>query len=146
MEAWKTYLSCVACFLLGFMATLSLAQSVPNAFSAAEMGVGAKLVVTSVFGPTTAIHNQTISVTYIVENQSEVASNAYQVDLYLSTDKNINPATERLLKNVAFSEGLAPGETKKATAKVLVPVNGLSGKYYCVFPARVHETGGGLGV
>jgi subtilase family serine protease len=69
-------------------------------------------------------------VTYNVENQGIIPSDAYQVDLYLSTDKTINPAAERLLKNVTFSTGLAPGESKKTTTKVLVPLNGLSRNYY----------------
>ncbi len=94
------------------------------------VGAGANLVVTSVSGPATAIHNQTISVTYKVKNQGDVASGSYQVGLYLSTDNKIDPATDRLLGNVTVSTGLAPGQSKKTTSKVLVPINGLSGKYY----------------
>jgi hypothetical protein len=90
----------------------------------------ADLVVTSISGPTTAIHNQKISVTYTVKNQGTLASGHYQVDLYLSTDKTIDPAAERLLKNVTFSKELEPGQIRRTTTKVLVPVNGLSGKYY----------------
>ena len=68
--------------------------------------------------------------TYNVENQGTVASDAFYVDLYLSTNKTISPAAERLLKNVSFSTGLAPGQSVQTTTKVLVPINGLSGKYY----------------
>lgn len=50
--------------------------------------------------------------------------------LYLSRDKAIDPAADRLLKNATFSTGLVPGVSKQNTSKVLVPLNGLSGKYY----------------
>ena len=130
MKAQKGFLIAVICLLLGYMATISLAQPAPDEFPNELAGAGAKLVVTSVSGPATAIHGQNISVTYNVQNQGTVASGAYYVDLYLSTDKTIAPAAERLLKNVSFSTGLAPGQSETTTTKVLVPINGLSGKYY----------------
>jgi hypothetical protein len=130
MRAQKSLLIAVVCLFLGFIATISLAQQAPNESTAEGVGAGAKLVVTSVSGPITAIHNQTISVTCTVKNQGTVASGSYNVGLYLSTDNKIDSATDRLLKNVTFSKGLAPGVSKKTTTKVLVPVNGLSGDYY----------------
>jgi hypothetical protein len=130
MRTQKSFLISAICLFLGFIATISLAQEIQGEFLTGESGAGAKLVVTSVSGPATAIHNRSISVTYTVQNQGTVASGAYYVDLYLSIDKTINPAAERLLKNVWFSTGLAQGQSKQTTTKVLVPINGLSGKYY----------------
>jgi hypothetical protein len=130
MRAQKSFLIAVICLVLGFIATISLAQQAQDEFLSEEVGAGAKLVVTSVSGPAKAIHNQTISVTYTVENQGTEASGAYEVDLYLSIDQTIDPAADRLLKNVTFSSGLAPGLSKQTTSEVLVPINGLSGKYY----------------
>jgi hypothetical protein len=107
------------------MATILSAQQAPAAAVA-----GAKLVVTSVSGPATAVHNQIISVTYKVENQGADASGSYSVGLYLSRDKKIDAAEDRLLEKVTFSTGLSPGQSKKKTAKVLLPSSGLSGNYY----------------
>jgi hypothetical protein len=118
---------------MGLITTISLAQQASDEFLPEEVGAGANLVVTSVSGPGKAFLNQSISVTYNVKNQGNVASGAYQVGLYLSTDNTIDPATDRLLKNVTFSTGVAPGITKKTTSTVVIPnyhVNGLSGKYY----------------
>jgi hypothetical protein len=130
MRPQNSFLIVVICLFVGFNATISLAQQAPDKSSPGEVVAGANLVVTSVSGPTTAIHNKTIKVTYTVENQGTEASGAYQVDLYLSTDQEIQPAAARLLKNVTFSTGLAPGANRQSTSKVLVPLNGLSGKYY----------------
>ena len=71
------------------------------------MGAAAKLVVTSVSGPATAILNKSISVAFTVKNQGDAASGAYNVGLYLSADKTIVPATDRLLKNVTIAASLA---------------------------------------
>jgi hypothetical protein len=69
-------------------------------------------------------------VSYTVKNQGNTASGAYQVGLYLSKDKTIDPAVDRLLGKVAYAAGVVPGLSKKLTSKVLIPINGLSGKYY----------------
>jgi hypothetical protein len=70
-------------------------------------------------------------VTYTVKNQGAVASGAYKVGLYLSTNNKIDPAIDRLLKNVTFSKGLEPGQSKKTSTKVLLPSKSLSsGTYY----------------
>ena len=130
MKRQKSFLIAFVCLVFGFTATILVAQQAQDEFPTGEVGAGAKLVVTSVAGPTTATHNQTISVTYNVKNQGTGASGSYKVGLYLSTDKTIDPAADRLLDKVTFSTGLAPGESKKTTTKVLVPINGLSGKYY----------------
>jgi len=130
MRVQKSFLAAVLCLFLGFSATISLAQQASAEVLAGGLGAGANLVVTSVSGPATAIQNQSISVTYTVENQGTVASGGYYVDLYLSTDKTISPSSERLLKNVKFATGLAPGASRTATSKVLVPLNGLAGNYY----------------
>jgi hypothetical protein len=128
MRARKLIPTVVICLFLGSIATLSLAQQAPAEFPAA--GAGANLVVTAVSGPATAILNQTISVTYTVKNLGDAASSPYAVGLYLSANKTITPATDRLLKSVTFAAGLAPGVSKRTTTKVLVPINGLSGNYY----------------
>lgn len=133
MRTQKIFLIAVICLVLGFTATISLAQQVQADLSAEEISAGTNLVVTSISGPAKAILNQTISVTYNVKNQGTVASGAYQVDLFLSTNNTIDPATDRLLKTVTFATGLAAGISKKITTKVAIPnyhVNGLSGKYY----------------
>jgi hypothetical protein len=91
---------------------------------------GADLVLTSISGPTKAFLNQTISVTYEVTNQGDADSGAYQVALYLSKDTTINPANDRLLKEITFPGGLPAGQTKKTTIKVTIPVGGLNGLYY----------------
>jgi len=130
MKTQKRFLISVICLVFGFIATISLAQQAQDDFPAGDAGAGANLVVTSVSGPVTALHNQKISVTYKVKNQGAVASGSYQVALYLSTDNKIDPATDRLLGNVTVSTGLGPGLSKQTTSKVLVPINGLSGKYY----------------
>ena len=130
MRTLKSLFIAGLCLIWGFNASVSLAQQAQDDFSAEDLGAGANLVVTSVSGPTSAIHNQTISVTYSVRNKGTVASGAYKVGLYLSTDDKIEPAADRLLDKVTFSKGLEPGKSRKTTAKVLVPINGLSGKYY----------------
>jgi hypothetical protein len=91
---------------------------------------GADLVLTSISGPVKAFLHQTISVTYEVTNQGDVDSAAYEVGLYLSKDTTIDPANDRLLKEINFPGGLAAGQTKKTTTKVTIPVGGLSGLYY----------------
>lgn len=130
MRTQNSFLISVICLFLGFITTISLAQQAPDEFLTGEAGAGASLVVTSVSGPATAIHNQTISVTFTVKNQGSVASGFYKVGLYLSTDNKIDPAEDRLVDKVTFSTGLAPGQSRKTTTKVLVPINGLSGNYY----------------
>lgn len=130
MRFHKCLMIIVTCVFIGFITHLSFAQWAPDDSCGEDLGAGAKLVVTSVAGPVEAAHNQTISVTYTVENQGDAASGAYKVRLYLSTNKKIEPAADRLLDKVTFSSGLTPGKSRKATAKVLVPINGLSGKYY----------------
>jgi hypothetical protein len=133
MRAKKSFLIAVICLFLGFIVTISLAQQVPDELLTGEAGAGANLVVTSVSGPATAFLNQKISVTYNVTNQGGAASGAYQVGLYLSRNNTIDPANDRLLKNLTFATGLAPGQSKKTTSTVVIPnyyVNELSGKYY----------------
>ena len=130
MKTQKGFLIAVICLVLGLFAPISLAQQGQGEFSAEDLSAAANLVVTAVSGPAQAYLNQTISVTFTVKNQGDAASGAYQVGLYLSKDKTINPATDRLLGKVAYAAGLAPGNSKKGTPKVLIPINGLSGKYY----------------
>ena len=126
MRLQKNWVISVMCWCFGSLAIISFVQ----AASDEPMAAGAKLVVTAVAGPATADHNRTISVICRIKNTGSTASGAYQVDLYLSRDKTLDPAADRLLKNVVFSTGLAPGVVQKATVKVLVPVNGLAGDYY----------------
>jgi hypothetical protein len=55
------------------------------------------------------------------------------VSLFLSKDKTINPAADRLLKKVSFVNGLTPGQIKKTITNATIPnyyVNGLFGNYY----------------
>jgi hypothetical protein len=130
MKTQTSFLVAAICLVLGLITAISLAQSAQDDFSAEDLGAGASLVVTSVSGPAQAYLNQMISVTYTVKNQGSQASGAYQVGLYLSKDKTIDPAADRLLGKVAFATGVAPGISRKTTSKVLIPINGLSGKYY----------------
>ena len=106
MKRQKSFLIAFICLVFGFIATISLAQQAQDDFSVEDVGAGAKLVVTSVSGPATAIHNQTISVTYTVKNQGTVASGSYKVGLYLSTDKKIDPAADRLLEKCDVFHGI----------------------------------------
>jgi hypothetical protein len=64
MKWQKSFLIAFVCLVFGFTATILVAQQAQDDFSAGEVGAGANLVVTSVAGPTTAILNQTISLTY----------------------------------------------------------------------------------
>jgi hypothetical protein len=96
MRVHEGFLIAVICLFLGFIATISLAQKAQDQFPIVDAGAGVDLVVTSVSGPATAIHNQTISVTYKVKNQGTVALGAYNMGLYLSIDKTIDPAEDRL--------------------------------------------------
>jgi hypothetical protein len=130
LRVLKSFPTAVICLVLGFSATISSAQQAPDEVLTREAGAGAILAVSSVSGPASAIHNQTISLTYTVENQGAAASGPYKVGLYLSKDANIDPAEDRLLERVTFSTGLGAGKTRKTTSKVLVPINELSGKYY----------------
>ncbi len=53
------------------------------------------------------------------------------MELYLSTDKTIDPATDRLLKNVTFSTGTGAWAKQEDDHEGIgFPINGLSGKYY----------------
>jgi hypothetical protein len=130
MESPKSFLIAALCLVSGLIAAIALAQQAEDAFSTGDFAAGANLAVTAVSGPTTAYLNETISVTCTVKNQGDAASGAYQVGLYLSTDKTIDPASDRLLGNVTIATGLKPGISKKTISKVSVPINGLSGKYY----------------
>ena len=130
MKKAKSFRIAVISLVFGFIAAISLAQQAPDEFPTGEVGSGANLVVTTVRGPATGTHNQTIAVTYSVMNQGDAASGPYQVGLYLSANKTIDPAVDRLLGKVMFTTGLAPGKTRQKTTNVLVPNNGLSGKYY----------------
>jgi hypothetical protein len=97
------------------------------------VAAAANLVVTSVSGPTEALLNQTISITCTVKNKGDIASEGYEVGLYLSKNQTINPAADRLLRKVSVASGLAPGQVRKRTTKVIIPnpwVNELVGKYY----------------
>ena len=130
MKTQRSFLIAAICLVVGLIAPIAVAQQAQDDFSGEELGAGASLVVVSVSGPVQAYLNQTISVTYTVKNQGDAASGAYQVGLYLSNNKTINPAADRLLGKVAFATGLAPGESRQNTSKVLIPINSLSGKYY----------------
>lgn len=116
-------MSVAAYMFLGFIATICLAQPAPDDLLAEDLGARAKLVITSVSSPSTAIHNQFISMTYTVKNKGTPASGSYKVGLYLSTDNEIDPAEDRLIEKVMFSTGLAPGESRRKTTKALVPIN-----------------------
>jgi hypothetical protein len=132
MRAWKSFRIAVISLVFGFIAAISLAQQVPKDLPdvGVELGAGAKLVVTAVSGPVTAHHNKNITVTYSVQNKGDAASGPYQVGLYLSADRTVDLAVDRLLEKVMFTTGLAPGETRPTTTKVLIPNSGLSGTYY----------------
>lgn len=130
MSVQKSFLASMTGLLLWFTATFSLAQTAPDHITAKSLGAGADLVVTSVSGPGKAILNQTMSVTYQVTNNGDTASGGYQVDLYLSKDTTIKASSDRLLRSISFTTGLAAGETRQESAKISVPINGLSGKYY----------------
>ena len=130
MKKQKSFLVAMICLILGFTTTISPAQQPTDDLAGLDVASAANLVVASVSGPATAILNKSISVAFTVKNQGDAASGAYNVGLYLSANKTINPATDRLLKNMTFAAGLAAGESKHTTTKVLVPISGLSGKYY----------------
>jgi len=115
---------------LGFWAAISQVHAAPDGISNEGLEAGADLVVSSVSGPTTATHNKLVSVTFRVKNQGTAASGSYKVGLYLSSDRSIAPAVDRLLDRVPFFKGLEPGESRKTTKKVLIPISGLSGSYY----------------
>lgn len=124
----------IPCLMLSLL--LVLAVGLSPAFA------GAKLVVTKVSGPTEAYLTQTISVICKVKNNGDEASGAYEVELYLSRDKTINPSDDSLLKKVAFASGLAPGKSRKATIKVAVPnswLDGLAGDYYFGAVVAAHK-------
>jgi len=130
MKRQKSFPVVIICLILGLTATIAQAQQSVEDLAVLDAAAGANLVVTAVSGPTTAILNETISVTYTVKNLGDAASGAYNVGLYLSTNKTISPANDRLLKTVTFAAGLAPGKTRQTTTKIVVPINGLSGNYY----------------
>ena len=130
MKRQKSFPVVIICLILGLTATIAQAQQSVEDLAVLDAAAGANLVVTAVSGPTTAILNETISVTYTVKNLGDAASGAYNVGLYLSTNKTISPANDRLLKTVTFAAGLAPGKNKQTTTKIVVPINGLSGNYY----------------
>jgi len=93
----------------------------------------ANLVVTSATGPAQALLNETVAVACQVKNTGNTASGAYEVSFYLSQDKTIDPAEDRLLKKVPITKSLAAGKTAKTTTKVAIPnpyYGGLSGSYY----------------
>jgi|GEM_PF-1304534 len=130
MKTKRSYLISIVCLLFGFMATSALGQETQEDFLAEELGAGAKLVVSFVSGPAKALLNHKVSITYTVKNKGKAASGAYKVRLYLSSDNETIPADARLLATVNFATGLAPGELRKTTSKVRIPINGLSGSYY----------------
>jgi hypothetical protein len=115
----------LVCFVLGLLTAWVCAISVVHA--------AADLAVISVSGPPEALLNQTISLTYTVKNKGDAVSVGYEVGLYLSEDKTIEPTADRLLKKVPFGTGLSPGQVRKRTTKVTIPnyhVNGLAGSYH----------------
>jgi hypothetical protein len=130
MKKAKTRAIVVVCLLLGCMAIPSLAQQAPDSLPTVEADAGVELVVASVRGPATAFVNETISLTYTVRNKGDAPSDPYSVGLYLSSSQAVDPAAARLLKEVTFSAGLTPGQSKETTSKVVVPVNLFPGKYY----------------
>ena len=130
MKTGKSFLISVICLFLGLMANSSLAQPTQDDLSVEGLGAGADLVIINVHGPLMTSHNHTVSVTFTVKNQGTKTSGPYKVALYLSTDRQIKPASDRLLGEVTVLKGLEPGERKTAAANVLVPLYGLSGDYY----------------
>lgn len=126
----RNYFISIVCLLFGFMATSVLGQETKEDPWAEELGAGAKLVVRSVSGPAKALLNRKVSISYTVKNKGKAASGAYKVRLYLSSDNETIPADARLLATVNFATGLAPGEIRKTTSKVRIPINALSGSYY----------------
>jgi hypothetical protein len=130
MRGQKGFMIAVIGLFLWFMAAASLAQPTSDEFSKLGIVVGPNLVVTAVSGPATAIHKDNITVTVTVKNTGNDGSDGYQVDLYLSKDSTIDPAADRLLKNLTVRNGLNPGRSRTTTAQVLVPTNGLAGDYY----------------
>lgn len=126
----KSFIVPIIGLTLGFWAAMSQVYASPDGISNEGLEAGADLVVSSVSGPTTAIHSKLVSVTFRVKNQGTAASGSYKVGLYLSSDRSIAPAVDRLLDRVPFFKGLEPGESRKSTKKVLIPISGLSGSYY----------------
>ena len=108
MKARKSFLIAASCLFLGFVAVV-------------EADAGANLVPTMISGPAEAFMNQTISVTYRVKNDGNETSDAYEVRLYLSKNRNINPEADYFLRKVSIAGGLAPGESIARTVKVIVP-------------------------
>lgn len=110
---------------------LCLVMIVGGSVSSAD--AAANLVVTSVSGPTEAYLTQTISVVCRVKNSGDEISGGYEVELYLSRDRTVDPSVDRFLKRVAVASGLAPGQSRAVSIKVAVPntfLDGLSGEYY----------------
>jgi hypothetical protein len=87
----------------------------------------ANLVVTLVSGPIQANLNETVAVTYRVKNTGDAESGAYEVGLYLSKDKIIDPAADRLLRKVPFATGLGAGASLKTTSNVTIPTHSPDG-------------------
>ena len=127
MKARKSFLIAASCLFLGFVAVV-------------EADAGANLVPTMISGPARAFMNQTISVTYRVKNDGNETSDAYEVRLYLSKGDYFKPPYGHPLKEVSFTEGLAPGEVRKTTTKVVVPSYDLNERHgYYLFHAVVGE-------
>ena len=91
---------------------------------------GADLLLTSIKGPTKAFLNQTISVTHAVRNQGDGDSGSYQVGLYLSKNTTVDPANDRLLKEITFPAGLAAGQTDTDHWRSRAYPGGLNGLYH----------------
>jgi hypothetical protein len=112
---------------------LHLCLAAGSAFSAIPAHAAANLVVTVVSGPMKACLGEEISLTYQVENRGDSASDGYEVSLYLSQDKSIEPTVDWLIKKVSVANGLGPGKSRKKTARVTIPnpyFNGPAGKYH----------------
>lgn len=95
------------------------------------------ITITNVTAPTSAIHGQKINVTNTVKNRGIVGTGSFDVNFYLTPQKNMDNRTyigKRTINN------LAGREMNQQTSPVIIPANMTPGNYYVLAYADFNNT------
>jgi uncharacterized repeat protein (TIGR02543 family) len=112
---------------LSCMVTMTAAMNVTATFSISTLP---DLIVPALTFSAPATAGRTVSFALQVKNQGAAAAGAFRVGLYLSTNRDINPATDTLVGNSCQFSSLSTGVTAPCSSTFNLPQGLVSGVYY----------------
>lgn len=95
------------------------------------------ITITNVTAPSSAIHGQKLNVTSIVKNRGIASTGSFDVNFYLTTQKNINNRTFIGKRTISNLGGRA---INQQTSPVIIPDNVTPGNYYILAYADFNNT------